>query len=262
MNGDMEPSLRLFESPEAARVYARARPYFHPLVVERVRDIAGIEGLLPFGLDVGCGTGLSTRALRLLAHRVLGTDVSAAMLAQAEPMEGVEYALAPAEEQPIPSESVDVLTISSAFHWVDRERFLDESRRVLHPGGLLVVYENGFWGEMAGVPEFKAWTQTRHLERMPTPPRRSQLSLDDAPPEGFKPVGSERYGNSVPFTHEGLVDYLLTQSNAIVAVESGAFSPQGAEGWLTEETAPFFAGIEGAAEFAFGGSIHVLAREP
>ena len=95
---------------------------------------------------------------------------------------------------------------------------------------------------------------------MPTPPRHPPLSGDEAPPEGFSPVESERYRNAVALTHEGLVDYLLTQSNAIVAIESGAFGAEAARDWLLEETAPFFLGVEDAAEFGFGGSIDVLRR--
>ena len=51
----------------SAERYHRARPYFHPVVVEKIREHLQIEGPVASALDVGCGTGQSSVALRAIA---------------------------------------------------------------------------------------------------------------------------------------------------------------------------------------------------
>jgi len=249
--------LRFFDSHEAAKVYAGARPYFHPIVMERVKILADLETPLDNGLDVGCGTGLSTRALRLLATHVLGTDISAGMLTNAEEAPGVRYALAPAEQQPVQSESQDIVTISSAFHWLDAEKFLNEVKRVLKPGGPLVVYENGFSGQMVGHPDFSTWLHEVKLRRFPSPARRKKFSLEEVP-QRFEAVANESYENEVNFTAAGLVEYFLTQSNVIAKVEAGETTFEEARIWLSEHVLRFFTGGQG--RFRFVGTIDVLRK--
>src|SRR5215212_11882315 len=49
-------------------------------------------------VDLGCGTGLSTRAWAGVAERAIGVEPNAAMLAAAEPAAGVEFRRAFAQE--------------------------------------------------------------------------------------------------------------------------------------------------------------------
>ena len=52
--------MRLFDTPETAKGYARNRPYFHPHVIGRVKSYLNPAEKLNAALDVGCGAGLST----------------------------------------------------------------------------------------------------------------------------------------------------------------------------------------------------------
>jgi len=250
--------LRYFDSGEAAKAYAEARPYFHPIVMERVRVVASLGEPLENGMDVGCGTGLSTRALRLLATNVLGTDISQAMLDNAQPIPGVRYLVASAEDQPVEDQTQDIATISSAFHWVDPDRFVAEMRRILRPSGLLIVYENGFTGEMIDEPKFSLWLHEQKLSRFPTPPRRRKFSLEA--PSGFHVLANESYQNQVEFNSSQLVQYFITQTNVIAKVEAGETTYGEAKEWLDAQVQPFFSSGQ-TGRFQFAGNIHVLKRE-
>ncbi|PIK41668.1 putative methyltransferase [Apostichopus japonicus] len=95
----------------------------------------------PFGtaVDVGCGTGQGTRILTSLFQKVIGLDISDAMLREAEiatNSTNVEYRNSRAEDmQFLADESVDLINVATAMHWLDAPIFLKEVNRVLRPGG-------------------------------------------------------------------------------------------------------------------------------
>ncbi|MBR9871599.1 MAG: malonyl-ACP O-methyltransferase BioC [Gammaproteobacteria bacterium] len=96
-------------------------------------------------LDLGCGTGWFTRKLatRYPAACVTGADLSPGMLAQAEAateFRGVNWLNADAEQLPLADESVDLVFSNLMVQWSQKpEAVLAECRRVLRPGGLLVM---------------------------------------------------------------------------------------------------------------------------
>jgi SAM-dependent methyltransferase len=67
-----------FAHESAADRYAQGRPYYHPLVIERLVKFTRIARFA-HALDVACGAGQSTRALAAVADRVDAIDVSAPM---------------------------------------------------------------------------------------------------------------------------------------------------------------------------------------
>ncbi len=156
-----------FGGAEAARRYGAGRPSFHPLVLERLGPY--LQGTR-LGVDVACGTGLSSAALAEVVEQVLAFDVSAAMLKEAQPHSRVRYAVAPAEALPVAAGVADVVTVAQAFHWFDREAFLREVRRVLRPGGVLFLYDFYFLRQMLRVLEFTQFNG-RYLRQYPAPPR-------------------------------------------------------------------------------------------
>ena len=68
-----------FDSKRIARGYVN-RPWLHKQVMEQYIKDNALSKKLSHGLDVGCGAGLSTKALRLICDDVTGTDISPAMI--------------------------------------------------------------------------------------------------------------------------------------------------------------------------------------
>ncbi len=253
--------MNYFAHQTAAQRYAQSRPYFHPLVMERIGAVLHLERPLRLALDVACGTGQSALALTTLADSVLATDISPSMLAQAPPHERIRYLEAPAEHLPLENTSVDLITVSLAFHWFDRSRFLAEARRVLRSDGALVIYSNGFYGQMRENPAFARWNRESYLPRYPIPPRNDQPFTDEIAQEsGFRFLSRERYTNEISFSPDELAHYLVTQSNVIAAVEQGSESLSAVQAWLLETMTPLFANPK--ATFLFGGEIWFLRPSP
>ncbi len=93
-------------------------------------------------LDVGCGTGLMNARLAASGRRVLGVDISPAMLERARQERGPlnEYVQGDAERLPAANQSFDaVVNVLSFHHYPNPARAAAEFRRVLKPGGRLVL---------------------------------------------------------------------------------------------------------------------------
>ena len=252
--------MNFFAHKSAAERYAQHRPYFHPLVIEKIKQYLSLETPIEYALDVACGTGQSTVALKEIADSVIGIDISDEMLGHAIQHQGVKYHNASAEDLSIfEDESFDLVTTSMAFHWFDHTRFLSESNRVLKNGGWLTTYNNWFSGQMKENELFEEWSKDVYLTRFPTPPRNSTpLTTELANDFGFSSLHTERFQNEVQFSAEELSAYLTTQSNVIAAVEQGDETVEDVYLWLVSHTKPFFRSVRAA--FVFGSNICYLQK--
>jgi SAM-dependent methyltransferase len=239
-----------------AERYARSRPYFHALVMEKIRAYLKLVEPATWALDIACGTGQSAAALKAIAIHVVGLDISRPMLCNAnEP--GVQLIQAAGEHLPFADHRFDLATVALSFHWLNRDRLLPDTRRVLRPSGWLVIYDNFFLGQMEENPGFERWHKGEYLTRYPSPPRDSQpLSDEAAADRGFLFVGREGYSNVVTFSAEELSSYLMTQTNVLAAMQAGSEGPEDVYAWLLGSVKRLFP--RRRYRFAFGGPISYL----
>ena len=105
----------------------------------RVRAVLRLHPGLGRVLDVGCGRGLILRRLRSLGWDCYGTELSAD-LAQLLRESGVEVFTGALEEWGLPQASFDVILLwHSLEHQFEPARILAEVRRLLKPGGRLLL---------------------------------------------------------------------------------------------------------------------------
>lgn len=92
-------------------------------------------------LDVGCGEGILTRALRPSAALVVGLDRDRPSLerARARGADGVAYVLGDVLAAPFRSGSFDLVTAAASLHHVDARAGLRAMAALLRPGGVLAV---------------------------------------------------------------------------------------------------------------------------
>jgi SAM-dependent methyltransferase len=92
-------------------------------------------------LDIACGEGYGSAALlRGGAKSVIGVDISLEACDHAARRYGIETKPGDATAIPLPDNSVDlVVSFETIEHVPKPELFLDECRRVLRPGGTIVI---------------------------------------------------------------------------------------------------------------------------
>lgn len=252
--------MNYFSPRSAAARYAKGRPAFHHLVIQRIKEILSLTAPLARALDVGCGTGLSTVALRGVAREIVGADVSPEMLSFARSEEGISYIICAGERLALASGVCDLITVSQALHWLEMDAFLKEARRVLRAGGWLVAYDNYFEGESKETDAFQHWHREVYHAKYPIPPRGTvSLTDEDAARGGFQLLQQELRQHVMRFSLKALIDYLVSQSNVIAAVEGGGEKIEEVRVWMRECLEPYF-GRASEAEFLFNTPIWFLQR--
>jgi ubiquinone/menaquinone biosynthesis C-methylase UbiE len=139
-------------------------------------------------VDLGCGTGLSTRVWCDVAERAVGIEPNTAMLAAAEPAARVAYVEAYAHETGLDDGCADIVTCSQSLHWMEPEPTFAEAARILRRGGVFAAYDydwppiveseldQAFAAHQARRAEARrtrgikrggdSWVKHEHLERM------------------------------------------------------------------------------------------------
>jgi ubiquinone/menaquinone biosynthesis C-methylase UbiE len=257
-----------FAAAEVGALYKQGRPYHHRRTLARLRALlakadGGTEVDVDRAIDVACGTGLSTLALAEFARTVVGYDISPEMMRVAPRTSNIGYVLGRAEQLGFDAGAFDAVTCSSGIHWFDQERFFAELRRVVRAGGWIGLYDHYFMG-MHEVDGFDAWVGEL-FARYPLPPRNPQVGDPRAQtPVGFEVVGTETFEDPIEMTHETFVDYQITVSSCVAAVERGIPHPE-IRRWLFESSASLFESesADGATRpVLFVGTITCLRRLP
>jgi len=120
--------------------YDRFRPRTPRALVDLLCRYA-LAGRPALVVDLGCGTGLSTRVWSDVAERVVGVEPNGAMLAAAEPAPRVEYREAFAQDTGLPEGGADIVTCSQSLHWMEPEPTFAEAARILRRGGAFAAYD-------------------------------------------------------------------------------------------------------------------------
>lgn len=115
--------------------YDRARRGYPADLYTYLHSFSGAE--TPHTLDVGCGTGISTRELRERGFDIVGADKDGAMVELAQQHSPqITYVVAAADHLPFPDNTFNIVTAFTAFHWFNNKKSLLEIRRVLKRGGV------------------------------------------------------------------------------------------------------------------------------
>jgi SAM-dependent methyltransferase len=210
--------------------YDRFRPRPPSVLRELLPTLAG--GARPkLVVDLGSGTGLSTRPWADLAEEVVGIEPNAPMRRFAElatDVENVRYLETSAYATGLPDASADIVTAAQSLQWMRPQDLFPEIGRILRAGGVFCAYnysvlQTPLW-EVATAFDF---VQERKREL------RLRLGLDDAPsaPPGLEWLtdsGVFRYAREL-LLHgveqgdgERLIGFALSEGSMRTLLDAGA----------------------------------------
>ncbi|GAA4845078.1 hypothetical protein GCM10023310_23700 [Paenibacillus vulneris] len=142
--GNLKSNVDRFSGYEDT--YDRNRPEAPLKVIEIVTAYLGRKPSVV--ADIGCGTGLSSFIWKDHAERVIGVepndDMRGKALQKASSLNGashISFVKGYSNELGMESDSVDIVTCSQSFHWMEPVSTLNEIARVLVTGGVFAAYD-------------------------------------------------------------------------------------------------------------------------
>jgi SAM-dependent methyltransferase len=138
-------------------LYAQYRPTYPAEAIDFIIQRCGLDATTTL-VDVGCGTGISTRLFAARGIPVIGVDPNDAMRSKAECSPAPAGGPPPAfrkgtgEATGLPDGCAAAVVAAQAFHWLNTEGALREFCRILKPGGHAVL----MWNERDEADPFTA----------------------------------------------------------------------------------------------------------
>jgi ubiquinone/menaquinone biosynthesis C-methylase UbiE len=122
---------------ERADLYAQYRPTYPEALYEYMLSFVK-ESKAAWD----CATGNGQAAVRLAQsfEQVEATDISEAQLRNAVQRANIHYQLSPAETTPFADNSFDLITIATAYHWLNWDAFYKEASRVGKPDCVVAAW--------------------------------------------------------------------------------------------------------------------------
>lgn len=131
-----------------AKYYATFRPEIPADVVNYLKGKYNLDGsgLL---LDIGCGTGISTRAFAPFFSRVIAFDINQEMLSEAisqDTTHNIEWRLCSDDDLNLGEEKIKLAIAIRSFNWMNQYHFLKRLHGNLEDGGVVSIIGDGsFW---------------------------------------------------------------------------------------------------------------------
>lgn len=200
---------RSIDFGRTASDYDRHRPGFPASFFDRLRE-RGWIGAGMKALDLGTGTGSLALGLAARGLRVVGLDRSSQLLDVARRRAGelgldVDFAEGVAEDTGLAPSSFDLVTAGQCWWWFEPDAAIAEAKRVLTPGGRLLIANFSYLPLPGSVPvrteqlvlqHNPGWTMAGSNGLYP-----SQVDALDL--SGLVGVESFSYVEVVGFDHEG-----------------------------------------------------------
>jgi ubiquinone/menaquinone biosynthesis C-methylase UbiE len=141
----VKPSVERFTG--FADVYDRVGPSPPEAIADLLLRFAKLE-VAGRVVDLGCGSGLSMTIWAGKTRSIVGVEPSDDMRQEAEircttlfPLGAIEWSNAEADASQIDPASVDIVTASQSFHWMNPETTLPEIARILRSEGIFAAID-------------------------------------------------------------------------------------------------------------------------
>jgi SAM-dependent methyltransferase len=235
-----------FGTDDMAAGYATSRPPVHSRVIEQAYRQLGRSQPFERALDVGCGAGVSTKALSGYAKSCIGLEPAELMLKWVATIApSAEFVVGTAEAIPLRDRAVDLITAAGSLNYANLDLFFPEAGRVLAPQGMLLVYDFSPGRSFRSTTNLDEWFCSFHRRYPPPPNEARQLSPEILAKlnSGFRVQTCQHFEIGVTLTPDFYLDYMMTETNVASAARSGVPHAE-IKSWCAETLAPVWRGSE------------------
>lgn len=116
-----------------ADVYVKGRPGYPD---ELFAYLASRTAAHKLCWDCATGNGQAAISLAKYFETVIATDGSSNQIEHALRKPNISYSVARAEQSGLPDNYTDLITVATAAHWLNLEKFYEEVKRISKPKGV------------------------------------------------------------------------------------------------------------------------------
>jgi len=195
---------------EQADIYAQSRPRYPDDLFEYLVSLSPSKEL---AWDVGTGNGQAAISLAKYFDRVIATDGSKEQINNAFTNQKIEYKVATAENSGLESNSVDLITVATAIHWFNHDKFYPEAKRILKNGGIIAAWCYAFSKTNDSIDTIIHHFATETLKDYWPPERRFVWNNYADLPFPFEIIETPKFYCRVNWNLNQMVNYLNSWSS-------------------------------------------------
>lgn len=194
--------------------YVKYRPGYPAAMLGFLQETYNLDPAMVIA-DIGSGTGISSAYFLEEGYQVIGVEPNFEMreksveLLQRFPL--FKAVSGTAEATTLHDNSIDAIISGQAFHWFDVMKAKEEFKRILKPGGLLIL----FWNERLQSSDFEKEYDALIVKHSTDYVKVDHRRIDWNSIEAFYapcPVELKEFPNYQVFDFEGLKGRLLSSS--------------------------------------------------
>lgn len=228
------------------------RPFLHKQVIEQLQKDINVSSFHN-GLDVGCGAGLSSKALKFICDKVTGTDISEEMVLAARqmcPEETYTFFVSKAEEIPKPEQLYDIVTAAGVVQWVEVGAFLENLKSTINKEGIVFIYDFWISDKMKENAQYTDWYDQEYLKKFPKPPRNEKVWTNEmVRPYGFEMQKQNTLQLEYTFNMESFIKFMMVQSNVSAKIENERQNEKEIRTWFGDSLQKIFGSQEKVLSF-------------
>jgi ubiquinone/menaquinone biosynthesis C-methylase UbiE len=205
-----------------AREYSRFRPKYPAELFEYLSSLVRTHDT---AWDCATGSGQAAIGLAPWFNKVIATDASAAQLEHAEQNPKIEYRAVSAENSLLESNSIDLLTVATAIHWFDTDKFYPEVKRILKPGGVIAVwvYDNNMISE--GVDRISSKYIHELVEKYWPADNKKAWEFENTIDFPFEKIAAPQFELQMKWNLEDYLNFLYTWSSTQNYIKANKKNP-------------------------------------
>ena len=137
----MSKNIKLGNFNQLAYSYRVSRPGYSKNIVKLMKSLPYKNPKMITTLDLGSGTGIFTKEISKISHKVIGVELSKEMIANSFKIKNVEYKNISVDKLKI-NIKFDIFSAASCFHWFDNHKVASLVKKNLKQNGYFLICYN------------------------------------------------------------------------------------------------------------------------